>query len=120
MIIPSLLALVEFFKHKRKPDALCSENYHGIWCFFENPMYIQQKVEKYTRNTFCRILHTNVELEELFPGTQYQLQTPTSDSINKPVQLHLQNISFFHHSNWKTISEACGFAVQLRCTQFPA
>lgn len=46
----------------------------GFWFFFENPMYIQQKVEKYTRNTICRIFDTNVELEELFPGTHYQLQ----------------------------------------------
>lgn len=46
----------------------------GFWFFFENPVYIQQKVEKHKRNTIWGILDMNIELEELFPGTHYQLQ----------------------------------------------
>lgn len=46
--------------------------------------------------------------------------TPTSDSINKPVQPHLQNTFFFHCPKWKAISEPHCSAVWLRCTQFPS
>lgn len=46
----------------------------GFWCFFGNSIYVQQKVEKHTRNTICGILHLNVELEELYPGTNNEHQ----------------------------------------------
>lgn len=54
----------------------------GFWCFFENPICVQQKVEKHTRNTICGILHLNVELEELFSSTNDQLQN-TNRRFNK-------------------------------------
>jgi len=72
---PIITGSCQFFRNTKESQMPCAQRIGmGFWCFFENPMYVQQKVEKHTRNTICGILHLNVELEELFPGINDQLQ----------------------------------------------